>query len=341
VNLVAKWGDRDKWLRRVYLRVNILWIFRSELLGLDGPRWVLDGPRWLNGIIHDGFVAIELHADRYDTDDEAFNYCLTTIREKIEQRIEARGLDDELERLRNLASEAQPCDHIKAIFNILVKEARGAYPKSSRRQVSLATEWINNHPSVNNAGGFADPYHIAARTRVHPKHSVVELQVHLDEFEAPSLLAIPALLTHELVCHAYASEDRNRLTSTWAEGVMDWVAAFFFEIWSPKLSLPYAAVSRHGSRLWDGRMFATRGTGRAAADTLVQWLITEPWVQGVSVAEVVVTKLAIEVNVTPAPLYSKDRLTSRMLLIHSDFQLQEALRAWHARTSAVDALLLS
>jgi hypothetical protein len=333
LSLVGKWGSRDKWLRLVYLRVNILWMFRNELLGLDGLRW-------LKGIIHDAFVAVELHGDRYDTDDEAFNYCLTVIRERIEQHIEARGLDDELERLRNLASVAQPCDLIQAIFNTLVKDARSVYPKSSRRQVSLYTEWINNHPSVSNAGGFADPYHINARTQVDPEHSVVELQVHLDEFEAPSLLAIPALLTHELVCHAYASEDRNRLTSTWAEGVMDWVAAFFFEIWSPKLSLPYAAVRRHGGRLWDRRMFPTRGTGRAAADTLVEWLITEPWVRGVGVAQRVVAKLAIEVNVTPVPLYSKDRLTSRMLLIHTDSRLQEALRAWHAGTGAVDALLL-
>ena len=331
LSLVGKWGSRDKWLRLVYLKVNILWMFRDELLGLDSLRW-------LHGIIRDAFGAVELHADKYDTDNEAFNYCLTVIREKIEQRIEAKGLDEELERLRKLASRAQPCDPVQAIFNMLVKNVGNVYPKSSHRQVSLDMEWINNHPSLSNAGGFADPYHVNAHTRVYPEHSVVELQVHLDEFEAPSLLAIPALLTHELICHAYASEDRNRLTSTWAEGVMDWVAAFFFEIWSPKLSLPYAAVRRHGAGLWDRRMFPTRGTGRAAADTLVEWLITEPWVRGVGVAKRVATKLAIEVNVTPVPLYGKDRLTSRMLLIHTDSQLQEALRAWHAGTMTADAL---
>lgn len=332
-SLVDKWGSRDKWLRLVYLRVNILWMFRSELLELDGLRW-------LNGIIRHVFDTIELHADRYDTDEEAFNYCLTVIRESIEERIEAKGLSNELERLRSLASKAQPCDPVQVIFNILVKDVRGIYPKSSRRQVRLDMEWTNNHPLLSSAGEFADPYHINALTQVHPKHSVVELQVHLDGFEAPSLLAIPALLTHELVCHAYASEDRNRLTSTWAEGVMDWVAAFFFfEIWSLSLSLPYAAVRRHGSRLWELRMFPTRGTGRAAADTLVEWLITEPWVRSVGVARRVVAKLAVEVNATPAPLYKKDRLTSRMLLIHTDSGLQEALRAWHARTGTVDALL--
>jgi hypothetical protein len=176
---------------------------------------------------------------------------------------------------------------------------------------------------------------------------VVELQVHLDGFQAPSLLAIPALLTHELVCHAYATEDRNRLTSTWAEGVMDWAAAVFFEVWSPELSLPYAAVKWHGGGLWNQRMFPTRGTGREAAERLVEWWITEDSLrrlgiaQRVRVAKQVVSKLAIEVNVTPAPLYNKDNLTSRMLLVHTDSRLQEALRAWHAGTGSVDALLLS
>ena len=89
LSLVGKWGSRDKWLRLVYLKVNILWMFRDELLSLERLRW-------LNGICHDAFVAAELYADRYDTDEEAFNYCLTVIREKIEQRIDARGLDDEL-----------------------------------------------------------------------------------------------------------------------------------------------------------------------------------------------------------------------------------------------------
>jgi protein-tyrosine-phosphatase len=332
--LMTKWGDRDKWLRLVYLRVNILWLFRDELLGLDELRW-------LGGIIHDAFVAVELHAAAYETDGEAFNFCLTLIRERIEERVEAKGLDEELQRLRALTSEAQPCDHILAIFERLVKDVCRVYPRSSRRKVSLATEWINKHPSVSNTGGVPDLYHVAAQTRVSSRHSVVELQVHLDEFEAPSLLAIPALLTHELVCHAYASEDKSRSTSTWAEGVMDWVAAFFFDIWSPKLSLPYAAVRRHGGQLWDRRMFPTRGTGRAAADTVVEWLVTEPYVRGVRMAQQVVTRWAIDFNVTKHPLYKKDRLTSRMLLIHTDFELQDAFRAWYAGTEGVDALLLS
>jgi hypothetical protein len=331
-SLVDKWGSRDEWLRVVYLRANILWIFRDELLRIDSLRW-------LKGILNDAYVAAELRASRYDTNEEAFSYCLAVIREKIEERIGARGLDDELERLQKLASDAQPCEPIQVIFNILAKDVRSLYAKSSRRRVSLHTDWINNHPLLTSAGGFADPYHINARTRVRPDRSVVELQIHLDEFEAPSLLAIPALLTHELVCHAYASEDRNRVTSTWAEGVMDWVAAFFFEIWSPKLGLPYAAVKHHGGRLWDRRMFPTRYTGRAAADTLAGWLMGEPWVRGLGVAQRLVAKFAVEVNVTPAPLYKKDRLASRMLLIRTDSQLQEALRAWHAGSGISDGIL--
>lgn len=331
-SLADKWGDRDDWLRLLYLRVNILWVFRYELLAVDDLRW-------LKGILQETFAAVEVHANSFDSDEEAFSYCLNAIKTSIKQRIEARGSDDELNRLYGLASEAKPCDPIQIIFSSLAKNARSVYPKSSRRQVSFHPEWINNHPLLSSAGRFADAYHVSARTRVHPNRSVVELQIHLDEFEAPSLLAIPALLTHELVCHAYANEDRNRATSIWAEGVMDWVAAFFFHIWSPQLSLPYAAVKQHGGQLWDGRMFPARYTGRAAADTLVEWLIGEPWVRGLGMAERVVAKLALEVNVAQAPLHEKDRLTSRMLLVQSDRQLQEALRAWRARPGTTYGLL--
>ena len=70
-------------------------------------------------------------------------------------------------------------------------------------------------------------------------------------------------------------------------------------------------------------------------------ILTEPYVRGVGMAQRVVTRWAIDLNVTTHPLYKKDNLTSRMLLIHTDPELQEAFRAWYAGTETVDALLLS
>jgi hypothetical protein len=127
---------------------------------------------------------------------------------------------------------------IQEIFDKLVGNTRNIYRAGPRRKVRLLREWLNTHP-VGSArpGDFRDPYHVDACTDVQQQLllSTVQLRIHLDEFDARSLLAIPALLTHELVCHAYANDGQNNQHSIWAEGVMDWTAAFFFEKWCHRL----------------------------------------------------------------------------------------------------------
>jgi hypothetical protein len=330
--LTDKWGSKDAWLRVVYLRANIMWVFRSQLLQLEELRWLKD-------ILKDAFLIINVQANREGTYDDAFYRCTSLMASYIEQLIETKGLSPELEELSGLVDEAKPCNTLKEIFRPLARQTRHIYHIRHGRRVALCTEWLSSHPLPMIGGLYADPYHVNAVTDVKPQRSQIELQVFADEFEVPSLLAIPALLTHELICHAYAEEDADRVHSIWAEGVMDWAAVFFFETFSLQLGLPYASVKYHGNGLWMRRMSWTRYTGRAAADTLVEWLVREPWIHGLIMAQEVVAKFVLEINVTPAALVTKDHLASRMGLISNDPALQSAIREWHARRLAAAAIL--
>jgi hypothetical protein len=253
-NLSDKWGSKETWLRALYLRANLIWVFRQELVGLE-----LDQLHWLGAILDDAYLTITTQANRYADSDEGFDACLEWVRNNIEQRIGMAPEDLELHRLLQLTDDAHPSDVIQEIFDKLAGSAQVIYRSGPRRKVRLLREWLNTHPvgSVR-PGDFRDPYHVDALTNVRQQVSEIELRVHLDDFDAWSLLAIPALLTHELVCHAYARDDRDNQRSIWAEGVMDWTAVFFFEKWSRRLKLPGAIVKSRGDDLWVRRMAPTR-----------------------------------------------------------------------------------
>lgn len=334
-NLNDKWGSKETWLRILYLRANVMWIFRQELVGLE-----LDELRWLDAILDDAYLAISMQASRFTSNEEAFRSCLELIRNYIEQRIEMAPADAELQRLLQLAGEAHPSDVIQEVYEKLAGEARSIYRIAPRRKVRLLREWLNTHPmGSTRPGDYRDPYHVNAITKVQQQLSVIELRVHLDEFDVWSLFAIPALLTHELVCHAHANDDRNNQVSIWAEGIMDWTAVFFFERWIRRLKLPYAVVKSRGEDLWERRMTPTRYSGRVIADTLVGWLASEASVRRLDVARPVAARFALEVNTAAAPLWRKDALASRIANIETNKPLQEAFRDWRAGAIPAAAML--
>jgi hypothetical protein len=324
--LIDKWGSKEAWLQALYLRANIIWIFREEMMRLE-----LGQLRWLEAILNDAYLNADTLAGRFATNGEAFDRCVQLLRNNIEQWIDRVGKDAELKRLLDLTVGVQSCDPIKEVFARIGKNTRAIYRMAPRRRVLLHLDWRSGHPLGSaRPGEFPDSYHVNALTRTRPGLSEVELMAHLDEFGVPSFLVIPALLAHELVCHAYADEDRSDLQSIWAEGVMDWAAIFFYERWSIHLDWPYAPLMHRREDLWERRMTPARYTGHDVARTLVQWFARDASVRGLPMAQQVTARFVVEVNATPASLLAKDALASRIANIGTDAAIQGALRNWRA-----------
>jgi hypothetical protein len=332
--LLDKWGSKEIWLRALFVRAGLIWVFRDELTELD-----IGTLEWLMPVLEDAYRVADTEAARLHSNEEAFIAAIAAIKSQIDQRIAYSGSSAELERLKKVAEEADIHDPLQNTFQMLSKNTRNVYRSGRCRVMTLDREWLIDHPSGSMSAVRHDPYSVNAETRIRGNAASVELQVYLDRFDAPSLLAIPALLTHELICHTQAREDRNNDRSIWAEGVMDWAALFFFEIWAARTGLPYGLTKIHGRRLWDNRMTSFRYTGRLAADTLVEWLVRDQSVKLTTVAQALTAKLALQVNVVDAPLPVKDALASRMANIRRDTALQESVRAWRHERASAEALL--
>jgi hypothetical protein len=266
-SLSDRWGSKDTWLRAFFVKSNLIWLFREEF-----PQLLLGERRLLQAILSDAYFVASVEASHFETNEAAFARSIELVKNNIEQRISTMGGNAELDRLKALVDRANMCNPIGQIFDQLAKKTKTVYGAKFSRKATLESEWLIDHPLRSSRPGvYPDPYHVTAQTRVHGNNARIQLQVHLDEFEVLSLLAVPAILTHELVCHAHAQEDGYDSRSIWAEGVMDWTALYFFEQWSWCLGLPYGNTDEHGKILWERRMNASRLTGRYAAATLTQW----------------------------------------------------------------------
>jgi hypothetical protein len=339
--LQDKWGSKEIWLRILFVRTGLMWLFRSEFEELE-----LGNMEWLSSVLTEAYRIAKAEAKRCDSAEAAFRSSLELVKNEINYRIATTEDNAELLTLLDLIDNDHFSDPLQQMFDRLAKETKRVYDLNSCscRATTLACEWLTNHPYGESAiGYYPDPYHVDAKTFVGVDTACVELQVHLDNFDVVSLLAVPALLTHELVCHAHAKEDRDKKTSTWAEGVMDWVAMFFFRRWVLPFELRFnlpAVTENHGEQLWDGRRTRPRDTGRLAAKDLVQWLARDPWVKGArEVAELHTARFALQVNGVDAPLLAKDRLASRLLNVRRDLPLQKAVRAWLHDGQPLDGLL--
>jgi hypothetical protein len=333
--LAAKWGSKDIWLRALFVRAALIWLFRDELTDLQLGRLT-----WLAALLENAYILGKAQASGFPTAEEAFRQAVEAMRRDIASRIGEVSADAELDRLQKIACDARAVDPLKIIFGHLAGNTKRIYGANRTRTVDLKREWLISHPRGEpRSGQYADDYHINAETYVKGSTATVELQIFLDHFDVFSLLAVPMLLTHELVAHTQAREDRNDDNSIWAEGVMDWVSFFFFERWAPKVDLPLGLMKAHGEQLAKDRMFSPRDTGRIAADNFVQWLTLNPSVQREPVAKYNTARLALQVNVIDRPLPEKDRFASRMANIRRDAALQQGVTDWlHDHATAADLL---
>jgi hypothetical protein len=334
--LVEKWGSKDTWLRALFVRSCLIWLFRDELTELQLGRLT-----WLSLLLENAYTLANGEAARFDTAEEAFHQAVDDVKRDIASRINsAGGCDLELERLEKTVCGAQAADPLELMFACLARNTRRIYKANQCRRMDLKREWLIDHPrGESRPGQYSDPYHVNAETYVRSDTATVELQVFLDRFDVLSLLAVPALLTHELVSHTQAREDRNDDESYWAEGVMDWVSSFFFDKWATWIDLPAGLTKDHGEQLRNDRMSNSRYTGRLAAENFVQWLTRDRLVRYKPVAERKTAMFALQVNVIDRPLPEKDTLASRMANIKRDTALQEGITGWlRHRVGAADLL---
>jgi hypothetical protein len=334
--LPEKWQDKDGWLRCLEVQASMMWLFRQDLVKLE-----LGELRWLDGVLRDTLLAVAVHAPRASTAEDAFRQAIELLRANIDGRIASVGADAELKRLRQIAFDAEAYDPIREYFKRLASSARAVYRRAPSRQIELYRQWINDHPiPPARPNGYVDRFHVTAHTASGPNRSIIELRVHLDGFDVPSLLAIPTLFTHELVCHAYANESGSDVKSIWAEGVMDWTSSYFFRKWTSRLKLlPYTLIKSAGDDLRQCRMTPERFTGIAIADTLFEWFCTDGLVRGTSMAELATARYTVEINSAGTPLLDKDSLASRIANIWTDEALQGDLRSWLAGRLPASAML--
>jgi hypothetical protein len=335
VALEERWTSEEVWCRTLLVRAGIMWVLQAELVQLE-----VGGFESLREVLARAQNLTYGASRTSSSDQEAFSTTIRYLQEEIRRYVELNGADENLERVSTLLAYSELFDVIADIFCRIRQNSGRAYAGLRPRRVTLDRKWINNHPMrERRPGEYSDPYHVDARTLVSAAAARVQLRVHLDSFDELSLAAIPALLTHELICHAHAREDRSDAQSIWAEGVMDWASVFFFEKWASRLGLPYGLALLHGKDLWDRRLTKPRRSGHMAAMALVAWLATEPGIRCVRVARPTAVRLALELNAAEATLQAKDEFASRLANIQRDTHLREGLRAWLDRSAGAATLV--
>jgi hypothetical protein len=143
-----------------------------------------------------------------------------------------------IEDLRDLVRCVHSHDPFRRIFTGITAHASALYGDSWRTP-TLGVAHIRGHPRGDSTR--SDPYVVTAMTPWPPDiEAVVELYIHHDDFGPAAFAALPILLTHECVCHVPARQDRASNDSTFAEGLLDWVAYVFHEQWAGKLDVELA-----------------------------------------------------------------------------------------------------
>jgi hypothetical protein len=261
----------------------------------------------------------------------------TLALERLDSR--ARTLLTEVRRLLRHACCGDP---FRTIFEGIEAQAHALYGEAWR-PAALSVAHTRSHPR----GADADPYGVTAATPwpPQPDRAEIELQIFCEEFGPAAFAAVPMLLTHECVCHVPARQDRAKNDSEFAEGLLDWAAYHFLNLWAVKLDPQLAPAARqHARRLEDvltrqsrTREGMARRVGHDAAEALLVWFESDC---GLSPEESRnrVAHLAVELNLVDCSLLRKDNFVSRLSWpLPPD--LDKTLREWMvSRTPAAQLL---
>ena len=246
--------------------------------------------------------------------------------------------------MRDLLRCVHSHDPFRRIFTGITAYASALYGDSWRTP-TLGVAHIRGHPRGDSTR--SDPYVVTAMTPWPPDvaEAVVELYIHHDDFGPAAFAALPILLTHECVCHVPARQDRASNESTFAEGLLDWVAYVFHEQWAGKLDVELApAARRHAevlrivlSRRTDTAEGRARRIGHEAAETLRSWFEVSCG-HGPHESKLAVAQLGVQLNQVDRSLADKDHFVS-LLGWPLPPALEEVLYGWDEGRAPASAVL--
>ncbi len=300
------------------------------------------------GIVQGALRDLEMSALEYatnDADDEttvrqvvaAWSLRLTDMLSLTHLDLTVREL---LTAVHGLSQAARWDDPFQRIFAGVTKLAQGTYGESWR-EVTLEVAHIGSPPRQ---GG--DPYAVTALTPWPPDDDPAEvhLRIHCARFGPAAYAALPLLLIHECICHVPARQNGADNNSTFAEGLLDWVAYDFHERWAAKLDPALAPAARwHANSLRavlrqaDSEASRARALGHRAAEQLQVWFEVDREQHSME-ARLSVVKLAVELNQVYRPLTDKDRFVS-LLGAQLPPILEAALRDWDSGLLEAEELL--
>jgi hypothetical protein len=238
---------------------------------------------------------------------------------------------DFLSELRELVRATGADDPFQQIFGRISALSEIVYG-DAWRAATLQVGHIGRPPREGR-----DPYAVTAVTLWPPDESGMEVHLHIhpDRFGPAAFAALPMLLVHECVCHVAARQDRAANDSTFAEGLLDWVAYRYLEYWAVKLDRELAPAARkHAESLRDVLTRAdtpegwARRVGHRAAEHLRVWFETE-CDQDPLESPLMVARLAVELNKVDRSLADKDAFVS-MLGPPVPPLAAQALRRWES-----------
>jgi hypothetical protein len=217
-----------------------------------------------------------------------------------------------LSELRELVRSTGADDPFQQIFTRISELAEVVYG-DAWRETTLHVGHIGRPPREGR-----DPYAVTAVTPWPPDESRMEVHLHIhpERFGPAAFAALPMLLVHECICHVAARQDRAANDSTFAEGLLDWVAYRFLEYWAVKLDRELApAARRHAEVLRDVLTEAdtpegwARRVGHRAAEYLRVWFEVECDLDPLE-SPLMVARLAVELNKVDRSLADKDAFVS-------------------------------
>jgi hypothetical protein len=163
----------------------------------------------------------------------------------------------------------------------------------------------------------------------------VRLGLHPASLGPATYAALPAVLTHECVCHVAARQRGEIDNESWfAEGFMDWASSYYLAAWAAAFGPLGTIAEEHAGPLFDAiangapGLAVARRRGRRAAQHVARSLERHHgWLRGES--DAAVARLAVAMNLVDVSLARKDAYVGRINIAADeplDGPLVEALR---------------